>query len=315
MINFTHLAAFFAVVEKGSVTAASEHLHVSQPALTREIRELEGRLGVSLFDRLPRGMQPTEAGRLLADYAAQIFALARIAETAVEEFAGLSRGHLALAASRTIGAYVLPAVLDEFRRLYPGVTLEVTVSNTEQIEQLLIGHEHQIGLVEGPYDQDAFDAVVLGRDELVPVACPAHGLAKKRVVGRADLDGAELLTREAGSGTRAVVEEAYAHYGLKFLTMMSVGSTEAIKRLLRLGTAIAWMSRYTVAEEIDSGLLVQLKVRDLSIVRNLTMIWRKGRILSPSARAFHSLASSMQHQWPQEQRRPRTARGHENYPR
>lgn len=79
-MNFTHLAAFYSVVETGSVTAASERLHVSQPALTREIRELEERFGVPLFDRLPRGMQPTEAGRLLADYAAQIFSLADAAK-------------------------------------------------------------------------------------------------------------------------------------------------------------------------------------------------------------------------------------------
>ncbi|WP_244099290.1 LysR family transcriptional regulator [Burkholderia ambifaria] len=293
MINFTHLAAFYAVVETGSVTAASEHLHVSQPALTREIRELEGRLGVPLFDRLPRGMQPTEAGRLLADYASQIFGLARAAENALEEFAGLTRGHLGLAASRTIGVYLLPAVLDEFRKRYPGVTVEVVVSNSERIEQELLAHEHQIGLIEGPFDGETFDAVVLGRDDLIAVASPVHRLARKRVLHAADLDDAELVTREPGSGTRAVVEEAYLRHGIRLSGMMSVGSTEAIKRLLRLGTAVAWMSRHTVTEELDAKLLVQLPIRDLAIARDLTMIWRKSRSLSPSARAFRALTAEM----------------------
>ncbi|RKT98822.1 LysR family transcriptional regulator [Burkholderia sp. Nafp2/4-1b] len=292
-MNFTHLAAFQAVVETGSVTAASERMHVSQPALTREIRELEGRLGVPLFDRLPRGMQPTEAGRLLADYASQIFGLARAAESAVEEFAGLTRGHLGLAASRTVGVYLLPAILDEFRRLHPGVTVEVMVSNTEQIEQELVAHNYQIGLVEGPFDQSSFEALVLGRDELIAVASPQHTLARQRTLVARDLSGAELVTREPGSGTRAVVEDAYSRHGLTFTAMMSVGSTEAIKRLLRLGRTVAWMSRYTVTEELNMQLLVQLPVRDLVISRDFTMIWRKGRSLSPSAQAFQKLAATV----------------------
>ncbi|RQR47361.1 LysR family transcriptional regulator [Burkholderia sp. Bp9126] len=292
-MNFTHLAAFLAVVETGGVTAASERMHVSQPALTREIRELEGRLGVPLFDRLPRGMQPTEAGRLLADYASQIFSLARAAENAVGEFAGLTRGHLGLAASRTIGVYLLPPVLDEFRRLYPGVAVEVVVSNTELIERELLGREHQIGLIEGPYNESQFDAVVVGQDELIAVASPSHLLARKRVIRAAEVGSAELIMREVGSGTRAVVEEAYARHGIEFSAMLSVGSTEAIKRLLRLGRAVAWISRHTVLEELESGELLELPISDLKIERKLNMIWRKSRSLSPSARAFKKLATTM----------------------
>jgi DNA-binding transcriptional LysR family regulator len=292
-MNFTHLAAFFSVAESGSVTAASELLHVSQPALTREIRELEERFGVPLFDRLPRGMQPTEAGRLLADYAAQIFALADAAQTAVSEFAGLTRGRLGLATSRTIGVYLLPAVLDEFRRLYPGIDVEVAVTNTEHVEEAVLAHERQIGLVEGPYDDDVFDATVIGRDELIAVAAPAHPLAHQRRLTAARVAEAGLILREPGSGTRMVVEQAYAQHAIELAPKLSVGSPEAIKRLVRLGHAVAWVSRHAVAEEIASGVLVPLPVLDLKIERNLNMIWRKAHGLSPSARAFRTLACQM----------------------
>ncbi|KVM72751.1 hypothetical protein WJ60_06910 [Burkholderia ubonensis] len=171
-MNFTHLAEFYAVVETGSVTAASERLHVSQPALTREIWELEERLGATLFDRLPRGMQPTEAGRLLADYAAQIFSLANAAEAAVGEFADLTRGQLGIGSSRTIGVYLLPAMLNEFRIRYPGITVDLRISNSENIESAVLANERQIGMIEGPYDSAAFDAAVIGRDTLIPVAAP-----------------------------------------------------------------------------------------------------------------------------------------------
>jgi LysR family transcriptional regulator, low CO2-responsive transcriptional regulator len=292
-MNFTHLAAFFSVVETGSVTAASERLHVSQPALTREIRDLEERLGVPLFDRLPRGMQPTEAGRMLADYASQIFALADAAETAVGEFAGLTRGHLGIAASRTIGVYLLPAVLDQFRRRYPGVTVDVAVSNTEDVEETVLAHERQIGLIEGPYDAGMFDAAVVGHDELIAVASPAHPLARERKLTAATVGSAELVMREPGSGTRVVVEAAYARHGFALSTQVSVGSPEAIKRLLRLGHSVTWISRHTVGDELASGTLVQLPVTDLKIERDLSMIWRKARGLSPSARAFRTLASEV----------------------
>jgi LysR family transcriptional regulator, low CO2-responsive transcriptional regulator len=292
-MNFTHLAAFFAVVETGSVTAASERLHVSQPALTREIRELEERFGVPLFDRLPRGMQPTEAGRLLADFAGQIFSLADAAETAIGEFAGLTRGHLRLAASRTIGGYLLPAVLNEFRRLYPGVTVDLAVSNTEHVEEAVLAHQRQIGLVEGPYDGALFDATVIGHDELIAVASPAHPLARKRRLTAVAVGNAELVMREPGSGTRTVVEQAYAQHAFEFSPKLSVGSPEGIRRLLRLGHAVAWVSRYTVADELASGVLVQLPVTDLKIERDLHMIWRKERALSPSARVFRTLGAQM----------------------
>ncbi|QBR03702.1 LysR family transcriptional regulator [Paraburkholderia pallida] len=290
-MNFIHLAAFFAVVETGSVTAASQRLHISQPALTREIRELEERFGVVLFDRLPRGMQPTEAGRLLADYAAQIFSLARNAETAVSEFAGLSRGHLALAASRTIGVYVLPPILNEYRQLYPGITVDAAITNTEDVEDAMLTHERQIGLIEGPYDTATFDAALIGRDELIAVASATNPLARVERLTAQAIGHGELVMREPGSGTRVVIEQAYAERGFELEPKLSVGSPEAIKRLLTLGTAVAWISRHIVAEELAAGTLVQLPVPDLKIERDLNLIWRKAHVLSPSARAFRTLAT------------------------
>lgn len=292
-MNFTHLTAFFAVVETGSVTGASEQLHVSQPALTREIRELEERLGATLFDRMPRGMQPTEAGRLLADYAAQIFSLANAAEAAVGEFAGLTRGQLSVGASRTIGVYLLPAVLNEFRARYPGITIDLSISNSESIESAVLANDRQIGMIEGPCDDATFDATVIARDELIPVAAPTHPLARKRLLTADAIGRADLVMREPGSGTRTMVEQAYAKQGVTLSPKLIVGSTEAIKHLLQFGNAISWVSRVTVAEELSSGALVQLPVKQLRIERNLNMIWRKGRSLSPSARAFHDLATEL----------------------
>ncbi|WP_175950718.1 LysR family transcriptional regulator [Burkholderia sp. BCC0405] len=285
-MNFTHLAAFLAVIEAGSVTGASARLHVSQPALTREIRELEERLGVTLFDRRPRGMSPTDAGRLLADYATRIFSLSDEAKAMLDEFSGLVRGHLKLAASRTIGSYLLPPILDTFCKQYPGVSIDVAEMNSEQVESAVLGYDRQLGFVEGPYDTTAFDSILFGHDLLIPVAAPSHPLARKRKIQIDDIARHDVLSREPGSGTRNAVEAAFAQCGLAFSPRLSVGSAEAMNRLLVYGTAIAWVSRLTIEPELAAGVLVRLPIDDLTIERDLTIIWRKGSSLSPSARRF-----------------------------
>ena len=291
-MNFTHLTAFHAVAETGSVTAAAERLHVSQPALTREIRELEERLAVPLFDRLPRGMQLTEAGQLLNEYATQIFRLAESGESAVGEFAGLKRGHLAIATSRTIGVYLLPPLVDAFRDQYPGVTLDLSVSNTEQVQEDVLSHRCQLGLIEGPYDTSVFDALPFGQDEIVVVAGPTHPLASRRRLNATALANTELILREPGSGTRQVVEQAYAARGLTLSPSCSIGSPEAIKRMLRLGRAVSWVPRLSVADELAAGTLIQLPVTDIHVTRELNLLWHRGHGLSPSARAFRTLVET-----------------------
>jgi len=290
-LNFTHLAAFHAAAITGSVTAAARRLHVSQPALTREIRELEARLGVTLFDRLPRGMQLTEAGRLLAEFSTQIFHLAASAETALGEFAGLTRGHVALVASHTVGVYLLPGLIDTFNSRYPGVTLDLAITNSEAVQRALVAQERQLGWVEGPYDTDVFDAVCIGDDEIVAVAGSRHPYARRRRLSAADLDNGELVMREAGSGTREALAAAYAAQGLVLAPAVSIASAQAITRLLRLGRAISWVSRRSVTDELAAGVLVELAVSDLRVARPLQMIWRKGQALSPAARAFRDLTA------------------------
>jgi len=289
-MNFTHLGAFRAVAKTGSVTAAAQWLHVSQPALTREIRELEERLGVALFERMPRGMQLTEAGRLLDGFAAQIFRLAEAAESVVGEFTGLQRGHLSMAASHTSGACLLPALLNEFRQLYPKVTFDVAMRNTAQVQEAVLALECQLGMIEGPYDRTAFDVLMMGRDSIIAVASATHPLARRRRLSLGALAQAELVMREPGSGTRQTVEQAYARHGATLSPACSIGSHEAIKQLLALGQTVAWMPQLSVAGELAAGTLVQLPVSGVQITRKLHLIWRKGHELSPAARAFQTLA-------------------------
>lgn len=287
-MNFTHLLAFFEVARAGSVSAGAERLRVSQPAVTREIRELEERLGLILFDRLPRGVALTEAGTLLFSYAERIFALSDTAQAELKELAGLSAGHLSIGASATVGAYLVPDMIACFNVSHPKVGIDLAVTNTGHVEQGLRDHTVSLGFVEGPYDDSILHTHPIGADEIVAVAAVAHPRAKQRLRAR-DLAERVVILREPGSGTRAVVEEAYARIGLHIEPLMSISDTVAIKRMLLAQHTIAYVSSLSIKDEVQRGELSILDVRDLRIERPLNMVWLKGRTLSPSAQAFVDL--------------------------
>jgi DNA-binding transcriptional LysR family regulator len=287
-MNFTHLLAFYEVARAGSVSAGAARLHVSQPAVTREIRELEDRLGVILFDRLPRGVALTAAGAILYDYADRIFPLADSAENQLKELSGLNAGHLKIGASATLGVYLVPDIIAQFNALHPRVSIDLIVTNTERVEAGLRDLTLSLGFIEGPFDDSVFHARCIGSDEVAVVGSTAHPSAGTRLLSR-DLVNQAVIMREPGSGTRAIVEEAYAKIGSRIAPLMSVSDTEAIKRMLIARHALAYLSVLSVKDEIQRGELTTIDVDDLRIERPLNMVWMKGRSLSPSSQAMFDL--------------------------
>jgi DNA-binding transcriptional LysR family regulator len=287
-MNFTHLLAFYEVARAGSISAGSVRLHVSQPAVTREIRELEDRLGVLLFDRLPRGVALTEAGSILFDYAERIFALSEAAEGQLKEFAGLGSGHLKIGASGTLGVYFVPEVIARFNARHPKVAIDLIVANTEQVEAGLGDLTMTLGFIEGPFDDALLHAHEIGSDEIAVVAAANHPQAGSRLRAR-DLIDQVVIMREPGSGTRAIVEQAYAGMGLLIEPLMSVSDTEAIKRVLLSQRALAYVSVLSIKDELRRGELTVIEVDDLRIERPLHIVWPKRRALSPSSQALFDM--------------------------
>ncbi|GLU35006.1 LysR family transcriptional regulator [Trinickia caryophylli] len=287
-MNFTHLFAFYEVARAGSISAGAERLHVSQPAVTREIRELEDRLGMILFDRLPRGVSLTEGGKLLYEYAARIFTLADAAEKEIEELAGLGSGHMKIGASGTLGVYFVPDAIARFNACHPRVAIDLTVTNTERVEAGLRDLTFTIGFIEGPFDDTILHARRIGSDEIAVVAAAGHPRAGSTLRARELVDKAVIM-REPGSGTRATLEDVYRRAGLDIEPLMSVSDTEAIKRMLLAQHALAYISTLSIKEELRRGELTIIEVEDLRIERPLHMVWTKGRSLSPSSQALFDL--------------------------
>ena len=299
MINRNHLALFRAVADAGGFSRAAAVVHVSQPAISMQMAELGESLGAVLFDRLPRGVRLTHAGETLLDYARRIAALEHEAERAMRELRGLQRGRLALGASATIGSYLLPAVLGEFKRRHPAVELALTIDNTERIKQRLLDRTLDLGFTEGTLPEDAeLQARVFRQDELVVVAAPDHPLAarppasrKPRAVTVERMCAQPMILREPGSGTRAVFDQAVARCGGSGVrdVVLVLDSTEAIKRGVAAGLGLAVVSRLCVGPELAAGQLVEITVRGLDLRRPLYEIVPRGRQPSASVRAFTTL--------------------------
>ncbi len=178
-MNLNHLAIFHAVAQEKSVTAASRRLLISQPAISKQLRQFEKTLGVTLFDRQPRGVRPTEAGEVLASYAARLFSLAGEARHAIDELRGLRRGRLRVGASTTIGIYLLPEIFVRFRAAHPAIHLELQIASSEVLAERLINGSLDIAFTEGAITNESLESNVLMFDDLVAIAPPNHPLRAK----------------------------------------------------------------------------------------------------------------------------------------
>ncbi|MEM1180498.1 MAG: LysR family transcriptional regulator [Acidobacteriota bacterium] len=288
-LNRNHLALFRAVAEHGSITAASKALRISQPAVSSQISSLERRLGGALFDRMPRGARLTPLGEVLVGYARRIGQLEVEAVDAVADFLGRRTGRLAVGASTSIGSYFLPEIMGELARRYPGVQLSLRIDNTEGIQRDLTDGTLDVGLTEGFASEEDFDVAIF-RDDVLRLIAPAdHPLVQGGPVPLDEVLAYPLLAREPGSGTRAIVERAFARAGVEAPPKMSLGSSEALKRAVAAGLGVAWVSELALAFELNAGVLKIVPVADFSIRRPLHRLLVRGRTPAPTIEAFEDL--------------------------
>ncbi len=285
-MNLRHLAVFHGIAKAGTVNAAAELLHTSQPAVSRELRTLEDRLGVPLFDRLPRGMRLTEAGRMLVGYAERIFGLEQAAERAMRELADLEGGELAIGASNTLGMYLLPPFIAAFHMRYPKVSLNLDIANTQQIVKGVVEARFALGFVEGRVRDEALEAKEFRRDRILAVVAPGHPLAKAGRLSVQALATAPSIMREPGSGTREIVDRAFARHRLEPHCTLQISSAEALKRAALEGGGVSWISELCVTDELRSGRLVALKTSRLPLERPLYSLRLRGRNLNRSGLVF-----------------------------
>jgi len=283
------LRVFCAVAETKSFSKASEIIHLTQPAVSLQIQALEELYGTKLFDRSSSAVTLTPAGEILYKYAKHILALYASAEKEIGELTGLVRGSVAIGASTTIGNYLIPSVVADFRKTRPKIKVHLQVGNTKRIVELLKGGNIDIGLVEGEVPKQKLTKEKLLDDELVLIVPPQHPLAKKTEVSIFEITTEPFIVREEGSGTRQMIEKYLEKHGISLNSMnitMILGSTEAIKNAVEHGMGISIISRWAALKEERFGTFKTLSFREEKFIREFTLIYQKYEVLSHAAEEF-----------------------------
>lgn len=288
-MTLAQLRIFVAVARRLNYTRAADDLYLSQPHVSGQVHALEREFGVALFVQTGKRIRPTDAGLALLARAERLLALAEETGAVLREHRALLTGRLTVAASTTIGTYILPTVLGSFQRRHPGVALAMIVANSRAVAAAILAGDADLGLVEGEGRAHGLEGEPFADDELVVIAAPDSPLAVRDRLTPADLDGAPFLPREVGSGTREVVEAAQGRAGVRLAVAMELGSTEAIKRAVAAGLGISVLSRAAIELELLAGRLIVLPVQGWDLHRQFTLLWPVGARLSPAAKALRSL--------------------------
>lgn len=274
------LEVFNTVARRLSFTKAAQELFITQPAVTKHIRELEEQYKTKLFDRQRSSIALTHAGELLFKHSEEILSLYRKAEFEINALSSRNSGELRIGASTTISQYVIPPILAGFHRKFPGIRINLITGNTESIEQALIARDIDLGLIEGHSKDPQISYSEFLRDEIVLVCSSKHPLAKRASISPELLQTIPLVLRERGSGTLEVIEHALEPLSIKLSDLrieMHLGSTEAIKSYLAYSSCMAFISINAVSRELNSGELRVVDVTNLEISRFFYLIHLQGK--------------------------------------
>ena len=286
------LQVFHAVAKHLSFTKAAETLCMTQPAVTFQIKQLEEQLSTRLFDRAQGRIVLTPSGQLAFDYAERILALSAELETRLKEASGQAAGPLLIGASMTIGEYVLPRLIGKFKACFPAVVPTLFVGNSEAVQERVAERTLDLGFIESGSPLSSLQSEVCCEDELQVVCAPTHPLAQEACALPADLTQHPYISREAGSGTRAVVDRYLQQAGVSPESMnvvVELGSPEALKGLVATGLGFTIMSRVIAAKELQLGQLVQVPLRP-PLIRNFSVVYAKERFHSRLVAAFLQFA-------------------------
>jgi DNA-binding transcriptional LysR family regulator len=280
---------FHAVGTQLSFSRAAQDLCISQPGVSFHIKALEKEYGVELFERVGKRLYLTDAGRTLMMYVHRMSLMEEEARVAMDELKGLQSGLLVVGASATIGIYLLPEVVGEFRKRHPGVKVSLRVGNKRHTIERLLKNEVDFGLVAGPVEDPDLVAEPYLDDELVVIASSQHRFASEPIVYPGELRRETFLVREEGSGTQELMEERLEQLGISPADTMQLGSTEAIKQAVAANLGISVASRYSVEAEFSSGRLCAANVPSLKMQRRLLLLHHKDKRISRTMLAFRML--------------------------
>jgi DNA-binding transcriptional LysR family regulator len=287
-ITLRHLRIFESVARHSSISRAAAELHLTQPAVSMQMKQLEEQIGLPLLEQIGRRLYLTEAGHELRGHAQRIAAQMVDLNAAMDQHRGLERGMLRLAVVSTAN-YFLPRPLAQFSESHPGVRVRLQVANREAVLAALADNRTELAITGQPPDSAGVVAQHFMDNPLVVIAQPGHPLARLAHVPLQRLAEETLVVREPGSGMRAAMERHFAEQGVEYRTGCELDTNEAIKQAVRAGLGLGIVSAQTIELELETGRLVVLPVEGFPIRRHWFIVHRSDKRPSAAAQAFRSL--------------------------
>ncbi|MBS3900208.1 MAG: LysR family transcriptional regulator [Dethiobacter sp.] len=294
-MKLAQIEAFYTVIRAGSISRAARQMHLTQPALSLQIRDLEEYFCVQLLERTNKGVKPTPAGELVYYYGQKLMSMKATLCSEIEKLQSGAAKLIRLGASTVLGGYTLPCSIYSFKEKHPHAQINLSLANSRTVLDALVEGNLDIAIIEGPLPEgiaqslDEFVSRSIGEDDLVLVGAPPLIPAGREAVTLSELRGLPLLVREKGSGVRATIEKALLEQGVQpdeLNIMMEVNSLDAIKAMLGMGKGYSIISYIGVRKELHYGTLKALSVEGLSYRNIFTMLHKRSAFLTPLEKAF-----------------------------
>jgi len=288
-MDFDQLETFLEVARHASFSRAAEKRFRTQPAISAQIRALEEEVGARLFDRSGGRVSLTAAGKEFQKYVEETLEARKQMVTHLAEMEHVPRGEIVVGANEGTCLYVLPEVFAEFKQQYGGVAVSVKSAESTKTLESIIDNSVDFGVVSLPVSDNRLTVVPIHRDELVVIAAPRHPLARLKSVPVAEAAKYPLLLPKSGH-TRDALEEIFFERRLKPAISMELDSSELLKRFAAADVGVGFIARSNVLDDVRAGLLAAMPLADVTIKRDLALVFRKDKALSRAALAFIDIA-------------------------
>lgn len=284
-VTLRQLQVFEAVARLQSYTRAAETLHLSQPGVSMQIKQLEESIGLPMFEQVGKRIHLTTAGREMFSYSQRIRNLLDEAETVIEELKGAQSGRLSISVATT-ASHFATRLLATFAKRFAGVTISLDITNRESLRRQLENNEPDLVIMGQPPEGVDTESEIFMENPLVMVAPPNHPLANVQNISLKKFENEHFVVREAGSGTRSAIQRFFDQHDVSFHTGIEMSSNEAIKQAVEAGLGLGIVSIHTLELELETNSLTILNVEDFPIIRHWHIVQRSGKRLSPVAQAF-----------------------------
>jgi LysR family transcriptional regulator, low CO2-responsive transcriptional regulator len=293
-MDFDQLETFLEVARHSSFSRAADKRFRTQPAISSQIRALEEEVGAKLFDRSGGKVALTAPGKVFQQYAEQSLEARKTLLVTVAEMERVPRGEIVVGANEGTCLHILPEVFAEFKKLYPGVGVQISRLERAKIMESIFDNSVDFGVVSAPVDDKRLTVVNIHRDELVMIAPPRHPLSNMKEVTIAQVVRFPLLLPRLGR-TRDSLESLFHERELKPKISMELDSSELLKRFVAADVGIGFIASSNVTEDVKAGVLAAVPIADAAIRRDLALVFRKDKALSRAALAFIEIAVKIKH--------------------